>query len=173
MPPLNPTSKIKVGQPMMQEIPELAFRAFIRAFGLFRNAMDPYFARFGISAAQWGVLRQLHRAETEGLRKLRPTDLCRRLLVKPPSITTLLDRLERFGYLARTDAAGDQRAKEVALTRAGRQLVARVLRHHPNQIRRVLAGLTMEEQHELHRLMEKFGSHLVHMIDCTSPGGPG
>jgi len=134
--------------------------------------MDPYFSRFGITAAQWGVLRQLHRAEAEGFRKLRPTDLCRRLLVKPPSISTLLDRVERLGFVARIEASGDQRTKEVALTRAGRRLIARVLREHPNQIRRVLAGLTCDEQHQLHRLMEKFAAHLSQLIGHVPSGGP-
>src|SRR6185436_19781794 len=94
------------------DIPELAFRAFIRAQGLFRNRMDPYFAQFGISGAQWGILRQLDRAEREGLTGLRLADLGHRLLVRPPSVTTLVDRLERLGLVTRATAAGDQRAKQ-------------------------------------------------------------
>ena len=49
--------------------------------------MQPYFARFGITGSQWGILRTLHRAEREGLPSLRVTDLSDRLLVRPPSIT--------------------------------------------------------------------------------------
>ena len=63
--------------------------------------MQPYFARFGISGAQWGVLRQLHLAEQEGLAGLRQTDLSERLLVRPPSVTGVVDRLERVGYVQR------------------------------------------------------------------------
>jgi len=141
-------------------ITELAFRAFVRATGLFRNRMDPYFARFGISGAQWGVLRQLHRAEAEGIRGLGLTDLGRRLLVRPPSVTSVVDRLERERLVARSVADGDQRAKKVSLTPAGRQLVRRVLEYHPSQMRTILAGLTQSEQRTLNSLMGKLSEHL-------------
>jgi DNA-binding MarR family transcriptional regulator len=137
-----------------------AFRAFVRAQGLFRNVMEPYFARFGISGAQWGVLRSLHRAESEGLEHLRLTDLGRRLLVRPPSVSTLVDRLERVGLVSRLRAADDQRAKEIALTTTGRKLVKRGLRRHPDQIRAVLGGLDRSEVRVLHRLMDQISAHL-------------
>ena len=142
------------------DISEQAFRALIRTWGLFRGRMTPYFARFGISGAQWGILRQLHRAEQEGHDGLRLSDLGKRLLVRPPSVTNLVDRLERAGLVARSTAIRDQRAKHVKMTGAGRELVARVLRQHPAQIREVLAGLNDDEQRELHDLMTKLGEHL-------------
>ncbi len=142
------------------DISELAFRSFVRASGLFRNTMRPYFARFGISGAQWGIMRQLYRAEGEGLKGLRLAELGLRLLVKPPSITTLVDGLERRGLVIRMTAAEDQRAKNLALTRTGRSIVTRILKEHPTQMRAILAGLTESEQRKLHDLMQKFAAHL-------------
>jgi DNA-binding MarR family transcriptional regulator len=147
-------------KPRASDISELAFRSFVRTYGLFRNRMDPYFARFGISGAQWGVLRALQRAEDEGLEGLRLTDLGRRLLVRPPSVTSVVDRLERMGLVARTPTAGDLRAKQVTLTPAGRELLARVLEHHPAQIQATLACFDEAEQQALHRLMQKLAAHL-------------
>ena len=63
-----PRSSIKTPAPPSRE---RAFRQLIRTFGLIERVMQPYFAQFGISGAQWGVLRNLHRAEVEGLRGLR------------------------------------------------------------------------------------------------------
>src|SRR5262245_36016109 len=125
---------------------ELTFRAFIRTYGLFRHRMQEYFSQFGITGAQWGILRALHRAEGEDPGGLRLTDLGRRLLVRPPSVTTIVDRLERMGLVARKSAIKDQRVKTVTLTRAGRQIVARILEHHPQQIHTILAGLSKIEQ---------------------------
>src|SRR5262249_40440887 len=141
-------------------VSQSAFRAFIRAYGLFRGCMRPYFAQFGISGAQWGVLRQLHRAHLEGRIGMRLNELGRGLLVRPPSITGLIERLERLGFVTKKAASDDQRAKLVTLTTAGKQLVARISRHHPQQIRTVLAGLSIKEQRELNRLMEKFVAHM-------------
>ena len=142
-----------------RDVTEAAFRALVRAAGLLRNRMDPYFARFGISRAQWGVLRQLHRAEGERLKALRLADLGRRVLVRPPSISSLVERLDQRGLVTRTLSTTDQRAKQVTLTSAGRQLVLRVLKVHPTQIQQMLAGLNETEQADLLRLMEKLVTH--------------
>src|SRR5262245_39477999 len=100
---------------------ENAVRALVRAFGLLERVMQPYFSQFGITGAQWGVLRTLDRAEQAGLRGLRLTDLSDRLLVRPPSVTGVVDRLERAGLVVRDASPTDLRAKEVRLTARGRQ----------------------------------------------------
>jgi MarR family 2-MHQ and catechol resistance regulon transcriptional repressor len=152
------------------ELTEAAFSVFVRATGLFRNRMDPYFARFGISRAQWGVLRQLQRAESEGLEALRLADLGRRMLVRPPSISSLVERLARMGLVARAASATDQRAKQVTLTSAGRRLVSRVLKRHPMQIQAMLASLTQAELGDLLYLMEKLVQHWESAGDASLGG---
>jgi DNA-binding MarR family transcriptional regulator len=143
-----------------------AFRAFVRAFGLFRNVMTPYFAQFGLSGSQWGVLRALDRAEAEGHGRLRLTDLGRRLLVRTPSVSGVVDRLQRQGLVTRMRATRDRREKRVVLTRSGRELVRRVLRRHPAQIRSVLGGLDRREVLLLRRLMERIAAHLEPLADA-------
>src|SRR5713101_9551992 len=86
-------------------------REFIRVEGLVERVMQHYFARFGISGSQWGLLRTLHRAEQEGHTRLRLTDLSDRLLIRPPSVTGAVDRLERAGLVARDSASLDHRSK--------------------------------------------------------------
>jgi DNA-binding MarR family transcriptional regulator len=135
-------------------------REFIRVQGLVERIMQHYFARFGISGSQWGLLRTLHRAEEDGQSRLRLTDLSDRLLIRPPSVTGAVDRLERAGLVARDHATVDQRSKLVGLTPKGRQLIQRVLAVHEQQVAKVLGGLTKREQAELHRLLRRLGQHL-------------
>jgi MarR family 2-MHQ and catechol resistance regulon transcriptional repressor len=137
-----------------------AFREFLRVFGLVERAMQPYFARHGISGSQWGVLRNLHRAESESTTGLRVTALSERLLIRPASVTGVVDRLERAGLVARVGDPTDQRAKFVRLTPAGRQLVERVLIGHQRQIEQVFGGLKATEQVQLHQLLSRLGQHL-------------
>jgi DNA-binding MarR family transcriptional regulator len=144
---------------------ERAFRQLIRTFGLVERVMQRYFAQFGISGAQWGVLRNLHRAEGEGLRSLRLTDLSRRMLIRPPSVTGIVDRLEKMNLIVRQTSTTDLRAKEVALTGEGRQLVEKVLTVHEGQISRVMNGLAREDQEELYRLLSRLGEHLEGMAE--------
>lgn len=140
---------------------ERSFRQLIRNYGMIERIMQPYFARFGISGAQWGVLRNLHRAEEEGRTGLRLTDLSRRMLIRPPSVTGIADRLEKIGLIVRRASETDGRSKQVALTDKGRQLVESVLVGHPAQIARVMGGLSSEEQEQLDRLLMRMGDHLA------------
>jgi DNA-binding MarR family transcriptional regulator len=133
---------------------EVVFRELLRTLGDVQRVMAPYFAQFGISGAQWGVLRNLHRAQKgDALPGLRLTDLSQRLLIRPPSVMGVIDRLQRAGLVARMDSPSDQRAKYVTLTDAGWDLVERVLMVHARQIEGVMAGLTADEQEQLHSLL--------------------
>jgi DNA-binding MarR family transcriptional regulator len=156
--------------PKNSPLPESPFRELIRIFGLLERQMNPYFARFGISGAQWGVLRSLHRAEQEGFAGLRLTDLSERLLVRPPSVTGVVDRLERTGLVQRDSLSTDLRAKQVSLTPQGRVIVERVLEVHPTQMAHVLSGLSAKEQGELGRLLYKLRLHLTG-LDGEAPCG--
>jgi DNA-binding MarR family transcriptional regulator len=143
---------------------EEAFRELIRTIGLLERVMQPYFAQHGISGSQWGVLRSLHRAEGEGIPGLRQTDLSERLLVRPPSVTGLLDRLERARLVTRGGSVTDHRAKLVRLTTQGRKLIEQILAGHQAQIEAVMAGLRTSEQSELRRLLRQLRQHLEQLL---------
>jgi len=157
----------KSSSPLAERQTDLAFRSVVRTFGLLERVMQPYFARFGITGSQWGVLRVLHRAQAEGLTGLRLTDLSERLIIRPPSVTGVVDRLERLGLVVRQSVPGDLRVKRVTLTPKARQLLDRVLGRHEAQIDAVLGGLSADEHEELYRLLAKLNHHLEHMADGT------
>ena len=175
-PPLSP----RIGAPVNGHPPapvptaapaaaaEAAFRSLIKTLGLLKRVMEPFFAGFGISSAQWGVLHTLHRCENDGPAGPRLTDLGDCLVVRPASITGVVDRLQRMGLVARTASPSDHRAKNVTLTALGRELVRRVLEHHPAQMHRVLEGLPEPEQVELHRLLGRLVSHLEPLAHQTA-----
>jgi len=144
---------------------EAGFRALLRISGLLDRVMQPYFGRFGISRSQWGVFRILQRAEQGGSRGVRLADLGERLLVRPPSVTGLVTRLEHLGYVVRNSSSHDLRGREVRLTEAGRDLINRVLLNHANQIAAVMGALNAQEQRQLLTMLERLGSHLEDMAE--------
>jgi DNA-binding MarR family transcriptional regulator len=146
----------------------LTCRELVRTFGLFERIMQPYFAQFGISGAQWGILRHLAMAERNGLPGLRGTDLSERLLIRPPSVSGVVDRLTRAGLVVRHDSAGDQRVKLIRLTDRGRKLVARIQRAHVGQMSAVCAGLSAKQQAQLQRLLARMGRHLQWMLNVET-----
>jgi DNA-binding MarR family transcriptional regulator len=143
---------------------EHALRELVRVFGLLERVMQPYFARFGISGSQWGLLRTLYRAEKAGQTGLRLTDLSERLLIRPASVTGAVDRLERANFVVRDNSPADHRAKRVELTHEGRQLVERVLAGHEDQVAHVLGGLSSAEQSQFQHLLSRFGQHLEGLL---------
>jgi DNA-binding MarR family transcriptional regulator len=144
----------------------VTFQSLIRTFGLLGRLMQPHFARFGVSASQWGVLRTLYRTEQAEPSGLRLTDLSERLLVRPPSVTGVVGRLERMGLVVRDSSPLDLRAKHVRLTPKGRRLIEDAALVHRQQVERILSGLTADEQTELHRSLGKLGQHLQGMLDA-------
>ncbi len=146
------------------------YRALLRVTGLLDRVMQPYFGRFGISRSQWACLRALHRAELEGEAGLRPVDLGHRLLVRPPSITGLIERLRRIGYVMSNSSIDDGRGKEVRLTVHGRELVERVLEVHPAQIAAVMGGLDTAGQQQLNQLLQRLAAHLESMVEEVERG---
>ncbi|HYE21692.1 MAG TPA: MarR family transcriptional regulator [Tepidisphaeraceae bacterium] len=144
-----------------------AFRGLVRVLGLLRRVMEPYFARHGISGAQWGILRVLQRAEDdEGAAELRLVDLSSRLLVRPPSVTSAIGRLAKMGLVTLVQSRKDQRVKLVSLSAAGRKLVRHVLTGHAEQMAKVLGGLSQPEQATLSELMSRMSSHLETLADA-------
>jgi DNA-binding MarR family transcriptional regulator len=157
---LERTSKSSPSLPDFRRTEE-AFHSLLRAYGLIRQVMEPYFARFGISASQWAILRVLQRAELAGETALRLTELGRRLLIQPPSVTGVVDRLEREGFVARRASKADQRVRQVSLTPSGRKLVAKVLLEgHTAQIQSLFSAHTEKEMELLRDLLKKLVKHL-------------
>jgi DNA-binding MarR family transcriptional regulator len=139
---------------------EKGLRALIRVSGLLDRVMQPYFGRYGISRSQWGVLRVLQHAEGAGETSVRLVDLGERLFVRPPSVSGLVDRMERLGYVARSASAEDLRGRDIRLTQDGRNLIDRILLNHTAQVETVMRGLDMQEQKRLIPLLERLISHL-------------
>jgi DNA-binding MarR family transcriptional regulator len=163
-----PSATASAGSASAQGKPaEETFRTLLRTYGLLGRVMQPYFTRFGISGSQWAVLRNLHRAELEGIAGLRLRDLSERLLIRPPSVTGVVDRLERQGLVMRGASIGDLRAKQVTLTYDGRQLVERILAKHGEQVAAVLGALSADEQRQLQSLLNRLGEHLDAMAQAS------
>ena len=149
---------------------ELLFHSLLRTLGLLRHVMEPHFNRFGISGPQWGVLRVLYRAAAEGEPELRLTDVGQRLLIQPPSVTGVVDRLERLGLVERTDSKVDLRVRRLGLTQEGQKLVEQVLDGYAERVGTLFSTLTMEEQESLRILLQQLGTHLETLLQTRWVG---
>lgn len=111
---------------------------------------------FGITLARFDYLAQLHR-HPEGLRM---SALSRYLMVTGGNVTALTDDLESEGLVLRETDADDRRSFKVALTPAGRKAFEKVAQVHEGWVVELLAGLGIEQKHELHELLGRLRLHL-------------
>lgn len=151
-----------------------AWRALIRVHGQIRQLGETHFARYGLSSAQWGVLRALSRRESENRGDPLMSELSGELIVKPPSLSATIDRMVRAGLVTRQGAAEDLRTRRIGLTNAGRTRLAEAMPDHRMWVNRMLAIFGAEERQQLRGLLERLGDHLAGELgDGTVEGRDG
>jgi DNA-binding MarR family transcriptional regulator len=94
-------------------------------------------------------------------------ELAAALSVNPSTVTRLCDRLVRKGLVRRHRQAGDRRSVRIALTAAGRDLVAEVTRQRRAELARLLSALP-PGQHE--RLIAAFRAFAAAAGELPQPG---
>jgi DNA-binding MarR family transcriptional regulator len=90
----------------------------------------------------------------EGGRKIMK-DLAAHLILAVNSVTSLVDNLEKKGYVARQRSTEDRRVIHVDLTAAGRELLASASQEKQACIRWLLGGLTAAERDTFIQLFRK------------------
>jgi DNA-binding MarR family transcriptional regulator len=112
-----------------------------------------FFARHGLSRADWDVLASLRREGPPY--SLSPTALYRALMRTSGAMSQRLARLERQGLIERELDPADRRGIVVELTAKGRELVERIAEEHLANERRLLEPLSNREQDALAALLKK------------------
>ena len=112
----------------------------------------------GLYRGQPSVLQALW--EQEGLMH---TELARRLQVQPATITKMLQRMEKAGFVERRPDPDDQRVSRVYLTDAGRAVRADVQQVWRQLEEEAFAGFTLEEQVLLRRFFLQVRENLKHV----------
>jgi DNA-binding MarR family transcriptional regulator len=97
-----------------------ALVALMRTATLVRRAIAQRVEPYGISPAQYNVLRILRGAGPDGLPTLGVRD---RLVEEAPGITRVIDKLEESGHVARQRAKDDRRVVHCVITNQGLRLL--------------------------------------------------
>jgi MarR family transcriptional regulator, transcriptional regulator for hemolysin len=87
-----------------------------------RQKLDARLKPMGLSQAKWRTLMHLSLAEEA----LTQAEIAGRLGVEEPSVVTLLHRLEREGWITRTNSPHDRRCKMVLLGQRAQRVIAQI-----------------------------------------------
>lgn len=137
------------------ETEALALNSYIklqRAADSVSGRAHRHIAQENLSTSQFGVLECLYH-----LGPLCQRDIGRKILKSSGNISTVIDNLEKRGYVVRQRSSTDRRYISVALTEPGRALIAEAFPRHVEEIVANLEKLTPREQQQLSRLCKKLG----------------
>jgi len=115
-----------------------------------KRALDMRLAQHGVTSTQYAVLFVLW--EEDGLSL---TDLGKRLYFDGPTITGIVDRMERDNLVERRRDNTDRRVIKVHLTKMGKNLRDTLLPLGPEVNRVATADFTREEKSQLKWLLLK------------------
>lgn len=126
-----------------------AHLSVLRTAALLEDAAEQVLRPYGITGAQYNVLRIL-RGASEGLCRNEVRD---RMLTRMPDVTRLLDRMEDADLIWRARGTEDRRLVTTRLTAEGRRLVDELDEVITAEHRRTMAGLSEAEQRTLIALL--------------------
>ena len=124
-------------------------------------------APLGLTFAQARVLRVVAGADSP----LRMAELAAALDVVPRSATSMIDALEAAGLVARQADREDRRSVLVALTPAGRRLLAHLDEARRATAEEVFGALGAADRADLHRLLSALCDHGACGTRSDAPDG--
>jgi MarR family transcriptional regulator for hemolysin len=126
-----------------------------------RRAVDLRLRPFGLTEATWLPLIHLARAPDP----VRQKDLAASLVLDGSSVVRLLDALEAAGLIERREERGDRRAKTIALTTRGLDIIDRVEAASRAVRETTLEGLTDADIASATRVLELVCQNLAKAAD--------
>ena len=146
--PMALQQEIKKKKPF--DLPEQeAYLNIIRTASFLDGAFDGLFKKYGLTNAQYNVLRILR---GEGAR-MPSLAVAERLVTRVPDITRLVDRLEQGGLVKRERSTEDRRVVYVSVTAKGLALLADLDEPVRMLHREQLQHMPKKELGELSRLL--------------------
>lgn len=137
-----------------------AYLNVVRTAAVLSDAMEQVLRQFGVTGAQYNVLRILHGGDPNGLCRNEVRD---RMVTRMPDMTRMLDRMEAAGLVERTRSTVDRRHVSTRITEKGEAIV-----------RDAAAAVAAEHERQLGHMSDKELATLVDLLTTARDyvGGP-
>ena len=122
-----------------------------------RRKLEEQLKDFELTYSQWSALSAIRRAGV-----VTPSELERILMIERPSVTSLINGLEKRGLVLRRDHPEDARSKQIFLTEAGRLLADRTEYLTRTAEDKALGAMSVEEMETLKRLLIRLAAAFEH-----------
>lgn len=109
-----------------------------------------------LTPEQFFILLRLHMKDGQ-----TQSELADKILNDHPNITRLIDKLEKSGYVQRTDNANDRRSYLITLSAKGRAFCESRLPIIEQERKKVLKGLTEEEIKAFQAVLRRLDTNIM------------
>lgn len=132
---------------------QLAWRSILELETTLMPLFDERLASVGIDVQIYDVLLHTNEAGPKGIRM---RDLAGSVLISKSGLTSLVDRLEHRGLIARMPDPADRRVTRVQLTPDGADVFRAAAAAHVADIEELFASrLTADEARQIHRVLSR------------------
>lgn len=108
--------------------------------------------KYGLNSTEFGVLELLHHRGRQPIQKIG-----QKILLRSGSMTYVVDKLEKRGFLERLLCEEDKRVTYISITETGVELIQSIFPEHTKNIESLMSGLDAKEQNEAIDLLRKLG----------------
>jgi len=129
---------------------------------MMKKRADDFFNQFGLTDVQFNLMELLHYqsgstssppgGKEGGLSQAQLSDM---MLVNRANITSLIDRMEKAGLVARTAHSKDRRFNIIKQTSKGEKLFTKVESSYLEQVHKSMSSLNESELKKLMAMLEK------------------
>jgi MarR family transcriptional regulator, 2-MHQ and catechol-resistance regulon repressor len=132
---------------------QLAWRSILELETTLIPLFDERLASVGIDVQIYDVLLHTNEAGPEGIRM---RNLAESVLISKSGLTSLVDRLEHRGLVARTPDPADRRATRIQFTPEGADVFRTAAAAHVADVEELFASrLTADEARRIHRVLSR------------------
>ncbi|AXF56031.1 MarR family winged helix-turn-helix transcriptional regulator [Salicibibacter kimchii] len=132
-----------------------AFTVLNRATQSIQDALKKDVARYGLNLNEFAVLELLYHKGDQPIQQIG-----KRILVASSSITYVVDKLEKKGYLYRRACTDDRRVMYAAITESGKEFMNEAFPDHEQKIESIFNEWSDEETEAAIDLLKRVGLHV-------------
>ncbi len=124
--------------------------ALLRAREAVMSRFRPILREHGLTEQQWRVIRALH-----GEDGLEVTALADKTLLLMPSLTRILKTMEEQGWVKRFAVEGDNRRRQMRLSKSGHALFAKIAPQSEGEYNDIESDVGAEDMDQLYALLNR------------------
>ena len=128
------------------------FIVLSRANKAINECTNQFFQDNGLNPTEFAVLELLYHKGRQPLQKIGS-----KILLASGSITYVIDKLEKRGYLVRVSCPSDRRITYAEITDEGAKFMDELFPKHEQQLHELTNALSSEEKDQALKLLKKLG----------------